>query len=365
MKFKVGDKVSFIDDKGGGVVTKIVDENIVHVEIEDGFEIPTAVSDLVLTSPAIKPESKQEEGMTGFQEDDVHQIDDYISPLYLNTDDQNLKDEGIYFAIVPENQENPLAGNLLLYLLNHSGYQVLYSVFTNDSGVFYGFDFGYLEPGTKVYLDTIERTKIELWVNALVQAVFFKENKTTVLKPISQLLNFKPVKTYKEDAFKDENMLKSKALMVEVGLIKSQAVNPYSSRHVSEENKEVLKEKITSEHEQIGKKPEKESKSFLDKHKIDEKIAEVDLHINNLVEDFTNLQNNDLINIQVDYFKKCLEQAGKDKLYKIIFIHGIGTGVLKNEIIKHLEKTEGIQYYDASFNRYGMGATEVLFYRNK
>ena len=38
MKFNIGDKVSFLDEKGGGIITKIVDENIVTVEIEDGFE---------------------------------------------------------------------------------------------------------------------------------------------------------------------------------------------------------------------------------------------------------------------------------------------------------------------------------------
>ena len=38
--YKLGDRVKFLNDVGGGTVTKIVGKNMVHVENEDGFEIP-------------------------------------------------------------------------------------------------------------------------------------------------------------------------------------------------------------------------------------------------------------------------------------------------------------------------------------
>ena len=47
-EFKVGDKVNFISAVGGGKVTKIIDTRMVMVEVEDGFEIPTLITDLVL-----------------------------------------------------------------------------------------------------------------------------------------------------------------------------------------------------------------------------------------------------------------------------------------------------------------------------
>ena len=46
--FNIGDKVNFLSSVGGGVITKIVDSRMVMVEIEDGFEIPCLMSDLVL-----------------------------------------------------------------------------------------------------------------------------------------------------------------------------------------------------------------------------------------------------------------------------------------------------------------------------
>lgn len=47
MKFQPGDKVRFLNTNGGGVVTKIISPSLVSVAIEDGFEIPTLISELI------------------------------------------------------------------------------------------------------------------------------------------------------------------------------------------------------------------------------------------------------------------------------------------------------------------------------
>ncbi len=46
---KIGDRVKFLSDTGVGVITKIKD-NIVWVDVEDGFEVPTQISDVVAVS---------------------------------------------------------------------------------------------------------------------------------------------------------------------------------------------------------------------------------------------------------------------------------------------------------------------------
>lgn len=58
MKFNIGDKVSFLNEKGGGVIVKIFNKTTVLVQIEDGFEIPFNINDLLLITPggiAAKP----------------------------------------------------------------------------------------------------------------------------------------------------------------------------------------------------------------------------------------------------------------------------------------------------------------------
>ena len=47
---KVGDRVKFMNDVGGGIVTKVISKSLVHVENDDGFEIPTLVADLVVVN---------------------------------------------------------------------------------------------------------------------------------------------------------------------------------------------------------------------------------------------------------------------------------------------------------------------------
>ncbi len=48
MAIKVGDKVKFLNDTGGGVVRKIIDSRLVSVAIEGGFEIPVQASELLV-----------------------------------------------------------------------------------------------------------------------------------------------------------------------------------------------------------------------------------------------------------------------------------------------------------------------------
>jgi dsDNA-specific endonuclease/ATPase MutS2 len=47
MKFTPGDKVSFINEKQEGIVVKILPNNKVVVDIEDGFELTVSEKELV------------------------------------------------------------------------------------------------------------------------------------------------------------------------------------------------------------------------------------------------------------------------------------------------------------------------------
>ena len=47
---KIGDRVKFLSETGGGRIAGFQGKNIALVEDEDGFQIPTPLSDLVLSS---------------------------------------------------------------------------------------------------------------------------------------------------------------------------------------------------------------------------------------------------------------------------------------------------------------------------
>ena len=53
---KIGDKVRFLSEVGGGRVSGFQGKNIVLVEDEDGFEIPMQVRDVVVIEDTATPQ---------------------------------------------------------------------------------------------------------------------------------------------------------------------------------------------------------------------------------------------------------------------------------------------------------------------
>ena len=90
---------------------------------------------------------------------------------------------------------------------------------------------------------------------------------------------------------------------------------------------------------------------------------EVDLHIHHLTASVKGMDNYDILNLQMNEAKHKLEFAIKNRIPKIVFIHGVGEGVLKTELA-YLFKNYHVDWYEASFKKYGLGATEVYIYQN-
>jgi dsDNA-specific endonuclease/ATPase MutS2 len=90
-------------------------------------------------------------------------------------------------------------------------------------------------------------------------------------------------------------------------------------------------------------------------------IEEVDLHIEEIIDNFANLSNGEIVNIQLARFTTALEGAILSKTKRIVFIHGVGNGKLKYELCKTLDtKYPDLKYQDASYAEYGFGATMVF-----
>ena len=121
----------------------------------------------------------------------------------------------------------------------------------------------------------------------------------------------------------------------------------------SDINNALLKEKISQN-------PAKKSLFTKEKKEV---ILEVDLHINKLVKSIRNLDNYDILNLQLDTAKSKIEFAISKRILKIVFIHGVGEGILKSELQSLLNKYP-VKHYDASYKKYGLGATEVYIFQN-
>ena len=117
----------------------------------------------------------------------------------------------------------------------------------------------------------------------------------------------------------------------------------------------VLKEKELPERRSFQK--EKKEKGQIG-------VPEFDLHIEKLVKNFKSMSNYDILTIQTETAKRHIEFAIKNRIPKIVFIHGVGEGILKAELDFLLGRYENIAFQDANYHKYGVGATEI-FIRQK
>jgi dsDNA-specific endonuclease/ATPase MutS2 len=90
----------------------------------------------------------------------------------------------------------------------------------------------------------------------------------------------------------------------------------------------------------------------------------VDLHIHKLVDSTRGMTNYDMLNLQLETAKRQLEFAMRKNMLSMVFIHGVGEGVLKMELQTLLRRYENVQFYEADYRTYGFGATEVRIFQN-
>ena len=127
---------------------------------------------------------------------------------------------------------------------------------------------------------------------------------------------------------------------------------PESDLNIKEEDLyKVIKQEL---------KPSKKS-SPQKKQKQPQKI-EIDLHIHELIDDARHLSNFEILNIQLNKAKSQLEWAINKRFKYVVFIHGVGQGVLKEELQTLFRRYENLEFYDADYQTYGLGATEVCIY---
>lgn len=91
---------------------------------------------------------------------------------------------------------------------------------------------------------------------------------------------------------------------------------------------------------------------------------EVDLHVNQLVPSTRGMTTYDILNLQLETAKRQLDFAIQKRFQKVVFIHGVGEGVLKEELAYLFGRYDNLRFYDAEYQKYGMGATEVYIFQN-
>ncbi len=356
IKFKVGDKVKFLNESGGGVVSRIISPKMVNVVIEDGFEIPILTAELI----RIEEEAPIDSPKHFFREDFQAEIDpSAITGIQDEGDALRLSNNpargsvapGIYLAFIPEDQKWLITGLLDIYLVNHTGFDVLYSVILEkEDSSFRGFDYGSIQAESMVLLESVEREKLSRWEKGVVQVLYHSDRDSRVLSPGSSAFRNKLPRFYKESSYVESAIIDGRSVLVSLLPLAAQ-VSIMNAATAQKDKKDdpglVAAAEVKPEH-------------IIDRHRTSPREAVVDLHIEELVEDHSGMDNAAILRTQVSYFTRCLENAMVNKLSKVTFIHGVGTGVLKTAIRDILREYPNVEVRDASMKEFGYGALDVV-----
>lgn len=364
MRFKTGDKVRFLNQTGGGVITRMINEFMASVAIDDGFEIPTLTSELVVIEDEARNSRlfRTEDNSKNNTENKPAEAPKTAKPVPAPEPEfepstpirirktQQIVNDGVYLLFMPLNQEYPVAGDIQVFIANHTSYDVLFSVFTrNRDSVITGIDYGSVEPHYKYSVAVVNRDDISDWLSGFVQLQFFSYEPEKVILPVNASFKARGSQFYSEHSFAENALLSgSKALQLNL-------VQVIEFQSVEDQDKGDLKRKNVVNIASKNFEPE----SLIDKHRTQGNEAEVDLHISALRERYDNLSPHEILNIQVRYFENALENAMLKGYRKVVFIHGIGNGALKQAVTNRLNDYDNVEFQAASFAKYGAGAIEV------
>ena len=374
MKFQVGDKVKFLNEKGGGLVTKIITSTMVNVMTEDGFEIPTLTSELIKVDPKGKvesmfdedfgvsrqlvPESGADPGSAfGNQKSEIKNQQSEIPPVEEpdrqsalgNFSFRAKNSPGVYLAFVPHDQKWLVTGIVEIYLVNHTPYNILYAFFLEEEKKLVGKDYDVIFPGNKILIDAIDRDELLRWSRGLVQLIFHQDEPGKIFLPVSSDFDITPARFNNEGNYGSSQFFEEKVLLISAAQMTAlkTAITRDQAPFAGEEGLKMKSQEVRAA-------------ALIEKHQTGPREAVVDLHLEELVENPKLVAPQDALKLQMDYFRRCIESAVDRNFRKVTFIHGVGNGVLKGAIIKKVNEYEQAESHLASLAKFGVGAIDVM-----
>jgi hypothetical protein len=308
IRFQPGEKVKFLHSTDVGVVLQAYPNDRLLVLVDDILEMEVASNEVVRFDH--KP----------------GQPTPSITPSALTLE------KGIYLAI-------ELGPRLRYHLINNTPYLLSFNFFINTEGEHYqGKVSATIDP---LAIQLLMIFLKENWVEnsrLLFHFIFFQENNEKLPPPPEQLHIQVKDKYFQKTPIRLPGIAHD-CLIIAILVEKKPTDIPLP---IPEIKKTIV-----------------EPETVLD---YDVPPSIVDLHINKLVASTKGLSKAAILAIQIETFEKTLSQSFAHGMREITFIHGVGNGVLKDEIHKILRKNPFVREFGIEkTNEYGQGATVVRF----
>ena len=321
----IGDRVRLMRSKDEGIITRFLENNLVEVAIDNDFTIPVTRREIVLIAPeenkAFGSGPEAAESASG----GIQRASAPLAPALLSS-------SGIFVALTHQT-EDLLAVNVL----NNSDYDVLFTLGEERQARYRGIHNDKLGARKAKVVSHLHLKDFDQWPDLVVQFLQHRSGSPTMFEPVVKRVHFKASSFYKSK--KMAPVIKQEAYLFQLDT-KAVALNP---------------DKIL---EQFAE-PESKSENYT----LQPPPHEVDLHIEKLTspnQDPARMSNSEILRLQLAAFQDHLDRALAANMHEIVFIHGVGNGVLRKEIHKLLSRSKEIKYYEeARKEKFGYGATLV------
>jgi hypothetical protein len=336
MKFSIGDKIILKRTGEEGTVTDYIGKDMLEVEV-NGTHFPVYTDEV--DHPYLKWFTEKNQ-----QKKKATPPVDRQLPVEKEKNRPKRLARGIYLSFMPvfaAQEMEDIVEQLKVYLINETASQVRYAY---DVKFFHQTDFkleGVLHPFGHLYLHAIDYADMNDQPRFHWQLM---DAANAAYKTEEGVLRIKPSKLF--DHINDV-LLRNEPTFSYL-LVEDFVLPPIPE----------TKEKFEPQPKPAFVRPHKfTSLADLPRH-------EIDLHIEQLTTGYKGMSNAEIMNIQLQTLHRFLDLAIAHRLERMIIIHGVGTGALKDAVHRVLKETPEVKSFRNEYmGKYGFGATEVIFKR--
>ena len=333
MKYEIGDKIIVLHSDEEGKVVDIINDKMVMIEVR-GVKFPAYMDQIDF------PYFKMFTSKKIFEKKKIH-IDDVRKEKPAS---RKKVADGVFISMVPVYDKDIFGDEyvqkLKIYLINHNeeDYRFAYNLrFLHESHFELSSE---LRGLNDFYLHDIEVADIS--DNPSFDFEF------SLVKPNAK----------KNDFLEKQLKLRGKQLFKKMEEIHEKNEPSFSYELFIHYPDKIVEPKLDLS--KLGNAGYKIYDASKIKSNIPQPRSVVDLHIDKLVDFWEQMSSAEIIELQMSAFEKHLDLAKLHQMQSIIFIHGIGEGILKNELHERLRHKKYVKSFVNQYHHlYGYGATEV------
>lgn len=318
----VGSKVRMLHGTGEGIVTKINGNQLI-VLLNEGLEIPMNKGDVV--EVAHRSETNLEKPVA---EEKPAMLRSRPSMFFVK--------EGVYLA---GTRKSPMLAEM--NLVNYTDFHVFVAIYRLAKPVHQFMETLQLQPkSVELLKDSVPLSETHHWIGLGFQILKFHPDQGDAPAMKEFRISFSQLNWKQETKIP---ILEKMGMLLQLD---GEEINLQP---------EKIKEAMMSHRPVLNPPSEKKAPRIFSR--------EVDLHIENLIADSGSLAAGEMREIQLETFEKAMDKAILDQVETLIIIHGVGAGVLKEEIHRRLGKRRDIQFFkEGNRDKYGFGATEIKIF---